>query len=89
MRSFTLSLIALCLGAVTSATPLVPSGNPVSAVGTADAANPALDIVNGLNSRDAVPRGIAAIIVEATSKLDPLLDQIGQLLLQRLPDAVY
>jgi len=60
----------------------------VSTVGTADAANPALDIVNGLNSRD-TPHGIAAIILDAESKLDPLLDQIGQLLLQRLPDAVY
>jgi hypothetical protein len=88
MRSFTFSLIALCLGAVTSATPLVPSGNPVSAVGTADAANPALDIVNGLNSRDA-PRGVAAIIDDASSKLDPLLAQIGPLLLQHLLDAVY
>jgi hypothetical protein len=61
MRSFTLSLVALCLGAVAAATPLVPSGNSV-------------------NARD-TPRGVAAIVMEVTDKLDPLFDQIGQLLL--------
>jgi hypothetical protein len=79
MRSFTLSLVALCLGAVASATPFVPSGNSVDAVGAADAA---------VNTRD-TPRGVAAIVMEVTDKLDPLFDQIGQLLLQRLLDVVY
>ncbi|KIM86595.1 hypothetical protein PILCRDRAFT_86326 [Piloderma croceum F 1598] len=76
MRSFTLSVVAaLFLGAV-SATPLVQSGNSVRAVGTADAANPALDLVDNLKSRD-TPRGIAAIILDAQAQLDPLMDQIA------------
>jgi hypothetical protein len=79
MRSFTFSLIAaLCLGAVSSATPLVQSGNPVDKVGTPDAASPVLDVVDSLNPRD-TPRGIAAIVLDAQSQLDPLFDQIGQL----------
>lgn len=86
MRSFTLSLIAtLFFGAISSATPL-PSGNPASEVGKG--ADPVGDIAyllsetvgDLLNLRAAPPRGVAAIITEAQSKLTPLTAQIGQLL---------
>ena len=94
MRSFTLSLIAtLFFGAVSSAVPLLQSGNPVGAVGATNPIDDATNLIalavdNILNLR-AAPRGIASIITEAQSKLTPLTAQIGQLLLQRFLNAVY
>lgn len=88
MRSFTLSLFAtLFFGAVSSATPLPQSGNPAGEVGSlgkgadpiTNVASLLVDTVGDLLDvrATAPPRGVAAIIIEAQSKLTPLTAQIA------------